>query len=52
MIITIVPLKSPADPTPATARPTMNALLLFARAEMSVPIQNTNMKARNVFYAR
>ena len=52
IIITIVPLNLPAEPTPAIARPTMKVALDWARAEIKVPMLKMNMKTRNVVYDR
>lgn len=44
--ISIVPLNWPDEPSPLTARPTMNMLLDVAVAQMTRPASNTSIKAR------
>lgn len=45
--ITIIPpWKIPADPTPATALPTMKAVELGAAPQTALPISNMSMEVR------
>ena len=50
MIIIIPPENIPAEPKPAIARPTMNAIEFGAAPQSADPISNTKTEIRNVHF--